>query len=61
LYPRKKSYQRFLDHLLALYYDAKRAAADGRLGREGRKRRVAEFEGRLSMPPEIAMNFDSHV
>jgi len=48
LYPRKKSYQRFLDHLLALYYDAKRAAADGRLGREGRKRRVAEFEGRLS-------------
>jgi transposase len=48
LYPRKKSYQRFLDHLLALYYDAKRAAADGRLGREGRERRVAEFEGRLS-------------
>ena len=48
LYPRKKSYQRFLDHLLALYYDAQRAAADGRLGREGRKGRVAEFEGRLS-------------
>ncbi|MGA2031801.1 MAG: transposase [Thermoguttaceae bacterium] len=48
LYPRKKSYQRFLDHLLRLYYEAKRAAADGRLGMEGRKRRVAEFEGRLS-------------
>jgi transposase len=48
LYPRKKSYQRFLDRLLALYHDAKRAAADGRLGPEGRKRRVAEFEGRLS-------------
>jgi len=47
LYPRKKSYQRFLDHLLALYYDAKRAAADGRLGTKGRERRVAEFEGRL--------------
>ena len=47
LYPKKKSYQRFLDHLLALYYDAKRAAADGRLSAEGRKRRVAEFEGRL--------------
>jgi hypothetical protein len=31
LYPRKKSYQRFLDRLLALYYDAKRAAADRRL------------------------------
>jgi transposase len=48
LYPRKKSYQRFLDRLLALYYDAKRAAADGRLGAEGRERRVADFEGRLS-------------
>jgi transposase len=48
LYPRKKSYQRFLDRLLALYYDAKRAAADGRLGTEGREKRVAEFEGRLS-------------
>ena len=48
LYPRKKKYQRFLDRLLALYYDAKRAAADGRLGTEGREKRVAEFEGRLS-------------
>jgi transposase len=48
LYPRKKSYQGFLDRLLVLYYDAKRAAADGRLGTEGRKTRVAEFEGRLS-------------
>jgi transposase len=48
LYPRKKSYQRFLDRLLALYYDAKRAAADGRLGREGREWRVAEFEDRLA-------------
>ncbi len=48
LYPRKKSYQRFLDRLLALYYDAKRASADGRLGREGREQKVAELEGRLS-------------
>lgn len=47
LYPRKTSYQRFLDRLLALYYDAKRAAADKRLGEEGRKQRVAELEGRL--------------
>ena len=31
--------------LLALYYDAKRAAADGRLGTKGREQRVAEFEG----------------
>jgi hypothetical protein len=47
LYPRKKTYQRLLDGLLALYRDAKRAAADTRLGAEGRKRRVAELEGRL--------------
>jgi transposase len=47
LYPRKKKYQRFLDRLLELYYDAKRAAADGRLGEAGRQQRVAELEGRL--------------
>lgn len=47
LYPRKKTYQRFLDQLLQLYYDAKRAAADQRLGPSGRERRVSELEGRL--------------
>jgi hypothetical protein len=47
LYPRKKTYQRFLDELLQLYYDAKRAAADQRLGASGRARRVKEFEDRL--------------
>jgi hypothetical protein len=47
LYPRNKTYQRLLDELLALYRDAKRAAADQRLGEEGRKRRVSELEGRL--------------
>jgi len=47
LYPRKKSYQRFLDGLLALYRDARRVAADGRLGEQGRKQRVADLEGRL--------------
>jgi transposase len=47
LYPRKKSYQRFLDGLLALYYEAKQAAADGRLGPEGRKHRVAALEDRM--------------
>lgn len=47
LYPRKKTYQRFLDQLLELYRDAKRMAADGRLGEAGRKLRVAELEGRL--------------
>ena len=47
LYPRKKSYQQFLDQLLALYNDAKRAAADGRLKEEGRKQRVEDLESRL--------------
>jgi transposase len=48
LNPRRKTYQRFLDQLLALYADAKRAAADGRLGDEGRTTRVADLEGRLA-------------
>jgi transposase len=47
LYPRKKKYQRFLDRLLELYYDAKRAAEDGRLAQEGREQRVTDLEGRL--------------
>src|SRR4051794_32312865 len=47
LYPQKRSYQRFLDELLQIFHDAKRAAADGRLGEQGRKQRVAELEGRL--------------
>lgn len=47
LYPRKRSYQRFLDQLLQLYRDAKRAAEDGRLGDAGRQQRVVELEGRL--------------
>lgn len=48
LYPRKKSYRRFLDELLALYHDAKRVASDGRLGEKGCARRVDELEDRLS-------------
>jgi hypothetical protein len=47
LYPRKKKYQRFLDGLLALYHDAQRAAADGRLGDAGRQQQVVELEERL--------------
>ncbi|HXL16632.1 MAG TPA: transposase [Streptosporangiaceae bacterium] len=47
LYPRKKKYQRFLDELLGLYRDAKRAAADGRLGAAGRQERVTDLENRL--------------
>lgn len=48
LYPRQKRYRHFLDRLLAIYRDAKRAAEDGRLNDEGRKSRVAELEGRLA-------------
>jgi hypothetical protein len=47
LYPRKKTYQRFLDRLLALYRAAQQAAEDGRLGAAGRRRRVADLEGQL--------------
>lgn len=47
LYPRKKSYQRFLDQLLAIYQDGKRAAADRRLGEEGRRLRACDLENRL--------------
>ena len=47
LYPSKQTYQRFLDELLQLYYDAKRAAADKRLGPTGRARRVEEFQDHL--------------
>jgi transposase len=47
LYPRKKSYQHFLDRLLQLYYDAKRVAADGRLSDHGRQLRACDLENRL--------------
>jgi transposase len=47
LYPDSRRYQHFLDRLLDLYRDAKRAAADGRLGEAGRKQRAAELENRL--------------
>jgi len=48
LHPRRKKYRRFLDELLSIYRDGKRAAADGRLGEAGRKKQVAELEGRLA-------------
>jgi hypothetical protein len=48
LYPRKRTYRRFLDELLQLYADANRAAADKRFREQGRKRRVAELEDRLA-------------
>jgi hypothetical protein len=47
LYPRKKTYQRFLDEMLEIFRDGKRAAADQRLGEEGRKQRVDQLSSRL--------------
>jgi len=47
MYPNNQKYQRFLNQLLEVYRDAKRSAADGRLGEEGRQHRVTELEGRL--------------
>jgi transposase len=47
LHPRNRTYQRFLDQLLELYYDAKRAAADGRLGEQGRLQRMIALDSRL--------------
>lgn len=47
LYPRKKKYKGFLDGPLKLFYAAKRAAQDGRLGKAGRKQRVTELDHRL--------------
>jgi transposase len=46
-YPQNDLYQRFLGELMAIYHSGQRAAADQRLGEQGRKRRVAELEGRL--------------
>jgi len=47
LHPRKTTYQHFLDQLLALYRDAKRVAADQRLGAQGRQQRVIDLDCRL--------------
>lgn len=48
LHPQNKEYQAFLDGLLAVFYKAKRFAADGRLGRAGREARVATLFDELS-------------
>lgn len=47
LHPRVKRYQRFLDRMLEIYRDGKRAAADGRLGEVGRQARVDQLEEAL--------------
>lgn len=45
--PANPVYAAFLDELLSLYRDAKRAASDGRLRDAGRRCRVADLEARL--------------
>lgn len=40
-------YRQLTDRLLLIYRDAKKAAADGRLGDAGRKRRIAELDNRI--------------
>ena len=47
LHPRVKRYQRFLDRLLEIYRDGKRAATDKRLGEAGRQARVVLLEEAL--------------
>jgi len=47
LEPENTAYRTFLDELLSIYRNAKRAAKDRRLGAEGRARRVAELEAQL--------------
>ncbi len=47
LHPENPTYGRFLEDLLKLFRDAKRASQDRRLGGEGRETRVAMLEGRL--------------
>ena len=47
LQPENPTYGRFLEDLLKLFRDAKRASQDRRLGGEGRETRVAMLEGRL--------------
>jgi transposase len=46
--PDNEEYRRFLDQLLEIYRGAVRAKRDGRLGDEGRKRKVAELEGAIT-------------
>lgn len=47
LSPGNSTYQNFLDELLALYRDAKQAAGDGRLSKNGREIRASKFVARL--------------
>ncbi len=41
--PNNKEYRHFADELLALYHQAKRSAADGRLNDAGREKRVVDL------------------
>lgn len=48
LHPENDEYQTFLDGLLDVYYQAKRFAADGRLGETGRASRVNDLDNLLA-------------
>jgi len=45
--PNEPRYRQLTDDLLAIYRDAKKAAADGRLGDVGRKQRVVDLDDRV--------------
>lgn len=47
LYPEKRHYQTFLDDLLMVYREAKRAQQDGRLSAAGRERQAERLENRI--------------
>ena len=47
LYPEKRHYQTFLDDLLTVYREAKRAQQDGRLSAAGRERQIERLENRI--------------
>lgn len=48
LHPENDEYRTFLDGLLKVYYQAKRFAADGRLGESGRAARVNDLDNLLA-------------
>jgi hypothetical protein len=45
--PENEHYRKLADNLLLIYRDAKKAAVDGRLGDDGRERRVTELYDRV--------------
>jgi hypothetical protein len=46
--PHNREYRQFTDRLLEIYHEACRVQRDGRLGDQGRERKVAELEGAIA-------------